>query len=342
MILPFPLNYTIPSRRRAEARSRTAYLGLSSLDIDTINGSPIDVRTPSQRVEQEKQTAIQTSLTQERGRQSILPFNRKAKSALHDPKYGALIRLAAYIDTLCEPLTELLGDKSYLLTYAEPTSLDFLVLGYLSLLIFPKTPLSFFRDTIKSRYPRLSAYVHRLKDHLLGGETDARAVISLSEFQRAEDVERARDWKLLRLPWYPSKTTASSNTMQAIRELFISLPGVSWVFSQQTIHRSKKLKPQLATPMLPLTTASSALLTALIASLYHLATAPQKDNLVFERDQDQHGSHPFGQAGVTLAVLGEQKLISLSQQAQGKAQSVPYGTGEGLPLVEVDIESTQG
>lgn len=303
-LLPFPLNYTIPPRRRAAARKRTAHLGLSSLDVDTVHDSPLE--TPSQRFEAEKKTA---GLGVDAGPQPItttqspgmLPFSSaRRKTILDKTQHSSLFRLSSLLSNLCDPLNDLLGDKLYLQKASSPTSLDCLALGYLSQIVYPRLPMSVLSEKINSRYPSLVTYVRRLHASLLDGRHEPSVVLSLAEFDSDDKLLiQARKERGLVLPWTPQvKPSLAVALLNGSREVFSSLPGVSRAYSEPTI-TTKESTTTLMAPYNPAIAVGTTLFGAVVATLHYFMTVQRTDNLTFV-NPNRARQRGFGDLGAVL------------------------------------------
>ncbi|KAF1974382.1 hypothetical protein BU23DRAFT_553442 [Bimuria novae-zelandiae CBS 107.79] len=167
-ILPWFANYTIPPKRRDLARSRTAHLGLSSLDVaeaseDTQSGPGRG--TASSEYEAAKRAAgIPTD-----GRTPALNMGR-GKGLLGSPIYTARFKLDALSSQLLQPLADQLGNKKYMFGGDKPSGLDCLAFGYLALLRYAPVPQAWVRETMETKFPKIHSYVGRLREELLYNE----------------------------------------------------------------------------------------------------------------------------------------------------------------------------
>lgn len=94
---------------------------------------------------------------------------------------GKRFRLDGLLDVACEPLAQLLGSKRYMLSDENPSSLDCLALGYLSLALIPKVPQKWLADGMQARYPKLCAYVGRSVKENFGGDVGLEDTMSRPE-----------------------------------------------------------------------------------------------------------------------------------------------------------------
>ena len=205
-ILPWYANYFIPPTRRTAAKVRTEHLGLSGLDIDH-NVSSSQTK-PFSTIEERYENAKTASLAgnaMARGRGSgggyIAPADTAPERTFSAPTHQkgnvrdmligsgstTLFKLDSVADACFGPLEELLGDKRFLISDTavdsnQPSSLDCLALGYLSLIAFPDTRKAFLADVLRTKYAKLYAYVLRLQEVIFGQQmVNVRAVMSLED-----------------------------------------------------------------------------------------------------------------------------------------------------------------
>ncbi|PSN70102.1 hypothetical protein BS50DRAFT_598814 [Corynespora cassiicola Philippines] len=221
-ILPWHSNYSIPPRRRDLARARTAHLGLSSLDVnaaaedDNIPGAG----TSASEFENAKRAA--GIPTEEKPKGFNLGRGKGIGGLLSSPVYAARFKLDTLSNELLEPLSDLLGKKEYLLEGDKPSSLDCLCFGYLALMFYAPVPQPWLKETIQTKYPRISRYIRRLRDELLGGEEINPAhVWAIATWSggdaQVQDLVKKHN---MRLPWRPWPPLA-------MQELSSGLPLVS-------------------------------------------------------------------------------------------------------------------
>jgi sorting and assembly machinery component 37 len=104
-------------------------------------------------------------------------------------------KLEALTAELFEPLEEILGQKTYLLSDDGATSVDCLALGYLALILIPDLPYTFLRKAMQTKAPRLSTYTERLRQRCYG-TVDVEVAHALDEARRS--IPDAAP-----LPWQP-------------------------------------------------------------------------------------------------------------------------------------------
>lgn len=194
-ILPWFANYILPPKRRNLARARTVHLGLASLDVKETehNRGPGSGTAASEYEAAKRAAGIPTD-----SQPKVLSMGRKQGlgGLLSAPIYAARFKLDALANELLEPLSDLLGKKDYLLDGDKPSSLDCLVFGYLALMFYPPVPQAWLKETIQTRYPRITRYIRRLRNELIGDEeVNAGDVWSVSTGQAdAATLD-------LQLPW---------------------------------------------------------------------------------------------------------------------------------------------
>ena len=108
---------------------------------------------------------------------------------------GKRFRLDTLVDALCEPLSALLGEKRYLFSDESPSSLDCLVLGYLSLVLVPDVPMKWLRERMESKWPGLVKFVRSGVEECFGGR------VRVEDALMGDDGEE----KGKKLPWRASE-----------------------------------------------------------------------------------------------------------------------------------------
>ncbi|KAK4637696.1 Metaxin-like protein [Fulvia fulva] len=215
-ILPWHINYIIPPQRRTAARSRTEHLAISSIDVDNVH-EDMSNKPPGYEGVGKEQPGFEAEAKQRAS--LLLPRKDTLRSLLQRPEHAAVFKLNALVDNFFEPLHEALQHNDYLLGTAEPTSIDCLLYGYLSLILYPQVPQDWLASTIKRKYKSLVAYTDRLHS-LLSLATDADHVLRLSQVAAAH----AHD---MSLPWKAPNTSTMSATIKEIRQgIWMQLPVV--------------------------------------------------------------------------------------------------------------------
>ncbi|OAL56606.1 hypothetical protein IQ07DRAFT_554681 [Pyrenochaeta sp. DS3sAY3a] len=227
-ILPWYANYTVPPKRRELARTRTAHLGLSSLDVDT--NAKEDFTPGRGTASSEFEAAKRAAGIPTEGHPNTLSMGRGAGigGLFGRQVYAARFTLDPLSNELLEPLSDLLGKNNYLLRGDHPSSLDCLAFGYLSLLYFPNMPQAWIKEAIETKHPRIVSYLHRLRQ----------------DFFKSEEIKPADIWLLstgttatnghYQLPWQSKHWTFYLSTLAGAQEFVGNLPLVS-SFTQKNV-----------------------------------------------------------------------------------------------------------
>jgi hypothetical protein len=304
-MLPWYANYTVPPKRREIARARTAHMGLSSLDVDSTpdEGFAPGRGTASSEYEAAKRAAgIPTD-----GKPTALRMGRGKGIGgfLSTPVYAARFKLDALSNELLEPLADLLGQADYLITGKHISSLDCLAYGYLSLLLYPRVPQAWLKETMQTKFPRLASYLRRVRKEVFADEeVDPAQVWSISN-----RVSTARSGA--KLPWRNKYQSLATGTWSGIREIVGNMPLLSTlVQSTPVVHLES---PQTSRPVhssLPSPAFINTLLGATAAAtigfaslaIHHRRT-PRDGALIFWALRPSTG---LGEAGSILSVLANQ------------------------------------
>lgn len=214
-ILQWPRPWLITPHRRKLAKARTAHLNLSSLDVDNAS------------VETENGTATKP------GSDLIPPSLRTSRptvtSLVRQPQHASRFRLNALSEAFFGPLQQLLGQKPFLLSDDNPSSLDCLALAYLALALLPEVPQPWLAKSMKSRYPELCRYVKDLVNHFFGGLIEVGdALLSLQPdgyTTVADSRDESRQGKETSLPWRkPEEKAMVSTGSSMIKIAFEAMP----------------------------------------------------------------------------------------------------------------------
>jgi sorting and assembly machinery component 37 len=181
-ILQWPNQWIIPPKLRSAAKSRTEHLGLSSLDL--------------QAAEDQRKREHSAAVAAGQIPKNLVQRPRDTVSSLlgKTPQQNQF-KLEALTAELFEPLEEILGQKSYLVSDGGATSVDCLALGYLALILVPDLPYSFLRSAMQTKAPRLSTYTERMRQRCYG-TVDV-------EVAHAFDETRKSTTAATPLPWQP-------------------------------------------------------------------------------------------------------------------------------------------
>ncbi|KAL1645261.1 hypothetical protein SLS58_003968 [Diplodia intermedia] len=327
-LLPWHLNYTIPPARREAARARTQNLGLSSLDIDTVDDSPTEDSFSANK----KNAGINDDRGPAPYRKSLLPFGRGngLKALLSQPEYAARFKLDALANDCLAPLDALLGEdeeeKPLLLHPTYPTTLDCLAFGYLSLMLYPDLPSGWLADTIRSRFPRLAAYTARMRA-LTVGSVDAKPsdLMALDDLRGSnpELIAKGRKELGLVLPWaLASRPSVAGTAADVVWSVATKLPLVGRALLPDPVVPPAG-KPRYVpdeTLLTSLTALAGAAAAAVLGAAYYVQQNPNPGDVIF-RNEDaaspwSGGFGDFGSSGSALAALGHQ----LDMEAQWKRE----------------------
>jgi len=305
-ILPWYANYIVPPRRRAAARTRTEHLGVSSIDMDTVHESIFD--QPTKQEENKFEHA-----TEQRAR-ALIGKRDTVRTMLKKPEFAGAFRLKTLAEAFFEPLSDLLGDKDFLIGTDSPSSLDCLAWGYLSLMLYPNMPQKWLAEIMRSQHPKLVAYVERLSSVL-----DTK--IGNKEVDGLFPVEGQTQEKQTKLPWAKPQSVGFTGALSFVgRDMSSRLP--SWVTPEPAL-RSRNGGVLQYLPWILAATSGSLAITVYwlhVKDLWPRGEAVQ----IFGRKRFTG----FGAAGAALAALGGQ-LRGESAYQELKRHDAP---------LEVDVE----
>ncbi|EKG15501.1 Mitochondrial outer membrane translocase complex Tom37/Metaxin [Macrophomina phaseolina MS6] len=353
-LLPWHLNYTVPPARRDAARARTQHLGLSSLDIDTVDDSPTEDSFSANK----KNAGINDDRGPAPYRQSILPFARKngLRNLLSQPEYAARFKLDALANDCLVPLDALLGqneDKELLLSPPHPTTLDCLALGYLSLMLYPELPSPWLADTLRVRFPRLAAYTDRMRA-LTIGSVDAKPsdLMALNDLRgsNTELIAKGRRELGLVLPWAiaapPSIIGTAGNIAWSIAT---RLPVVKRALVKDPVMPPAG-RPRYApneTLLNSLTALAGAVAAGVLGAAYYVQKNPNPGDVIF-RNEDAAASPwggggfgELGNSGSALAALGHQLDLEAQWKREMEAERERLN-GSSNVQVDVGISAQEG
>ena len=156
-LLPVPARYYIPGVLRREARGRCDGLIPASSSLST---SATDAAT---------RLPLPSAMTA-----TALPAT---KEKILTKAAAERIKLVGIAADFLEALQSRLGEGRYFFG-DEPSSLDCLAVGYLSLGLYAELPNGWLRDEMLTRHGRLCKYVDDVRGQMLGHGVDAVAVMS--------------------------------------------------------------------------------------------------------------------------------------------------------------------
>lgn len=315
-ILPWYANYTVPPKRRDLARTRTAGMGLDSLDVDTRaeEGTKPGRGTASAEFEAAKRAA---GLPTDSKPTAMSMGRRKGLGGfLGTQQYAARFRLDAVSNELLEPLSDLLGNNDYLLGTSHASSLDFLAFGYLALMLFPAVPQAWLKETISTKFPRLASYVRKLRRDVFTDEVVDPAHVWAVTTDSAESVTEMPT--LNKLPWAARPQSFTHHTSTALQEVFGNIPVISSLLEREAVTNEESVsRPSCIVSELPSPRSVNTLLglTAAVAvGFVSLAVqhrrSPREGEIIFWALRPAFG---LGEAGNIFNVLGQLPSGSFTQ-----------------------------
>lgn len=218
-ILPWHANYIIPPKRRAAARRRTDHLGISSIDIDDVH-EDLSNRPPGFDVGKEQAFEAET----QKRASLLLPSKNTIRSLLQRPEHSAIFRLYALADNFFEPLQDMLGENEYFLGTAEPTAVDCLAYGYLSLMLYPKLPQDWLAKVMRKKYGKLVEHTERMHDRLRM-QTNVDEVTFLAQCRSRGEVDAIQKACRMNLQWQPpARSSLFQVTFTILQDLISRVP----------------------------------------------------------------------------------------------------------------------
>ncbi|KAL9616369.1 MAG: hypothetical protein Q9160_008763 [Pyrenula sp. 1 TL-2023] len=215
-ILYWPQQWTLPSKIRAKATKRSAYLGLSSLDVDSTD-------TQSEAPEKPNPHSLPRSL--------VAKHKDTVTSLLRQSIHQSQFKLDALTSDYFEPLERLLNSKAFLLSERQPTSLDCLVIGYLSPVLWSKLPRAWMKSSLEQSFPTLAQYVLRLGTDAFG-PSDSPSAILAGQHDNHNSSES-------RLPWQaPEPPRVSALIHSVLDSVCENTPGIHLLRGKQSSHNS--------------------------------------------------------------------------------------------------------
>lgn len=152
-LLQWPNQWILPPKLHTAAKTRTEYLGLSSLDLQAMEDQRQREHSAAVAAGHIPRNFIQ------RPRETVTGLLGRTAQQNH-------FRIDALTGEFFEPLEAMLGQKKLLLGSAlsdTPTSLDCVALGYLALALIPDLEFPWLRDAMRAKAPRLTAYTERMR-----------------------------------------------------------------------------------------------------------------------------------------------------------------------------------
>ncbi|RDW75817.1 hypothetical protein BP5796_06638 [Coleophoma crateriformis] len=304
-IQSFPLPYLTPPTIRAAAKERTAYLGLSSLDIDSDDSVPKDDK-------------------------SIIPESlRKPRATVSNvlastPETAARIRLDALATNFFEPLQLLRGKKRFFVSNDQFTSLDCLALGFLSLMLLPELLQPWLAKTMTSKFPDLCAFVEKNKSACFGE-------VELQDAFANEAAEKRTNERDL-LPWQaPARGSPLTVGNAFFTSMADNIPIIGQLRRNDRMRQFSNKSADETTAWRRLTMVGSIVgaVGLFIGFMFHqgFITLPP----THEEEEKRRGLDDFGEAGAALAALASHMDSEANFQRMQEQRMRD-------PIVEVDVE----
>ncbi|KAI9681996.1 MAG: hypothetical protein M1817_000050 [Caeruleum heppii] len=321
---PWPLQYSIPPTLQTTAKLRADHLGLSSLDLTAQE----DDRQSSRR-----DSAIPPSL--------LKKPKETVSRLLGQPEYSSRIRLETLCVDFFTPLDHLVSRKRYCFSETRISSLDCLILGYLSLMYIPPAPQPWLADIMARSFPHLEIYVTHSRVPLLGkpieNDSHPRSPQSLPTLK--ESAETVGDQ--IELPWRSSDAEGALSVGSLLIDTVLDSMPVMKHFYKRSAFRTSVQKAT-ATDQTPSTsllgsfpppspTIVLTMGTGVLLGAYALANLlTWQDSLRRTRLDD------FGDAGTALAAFADQ------MEYDGAAAASQIERSETAPVMEVAVEVDGG
>jgi hypothetical protein len=317
-MLPWYANYIVPPARRAAAISRTKHLGIRSLDIDNLD----DIPTDDEGRISGKPSMMSTGLNPAQSTPQQILDQQRMQKWLRVQKHSDTFQLYQLSEAFFGPLERLLGQKDYLLSADQPTSLDCLALGYLSLMLFAPVTYPWLSDALKQRYPKLQRYTARMY---------------------------RQTFKNSNTPWEAKTTSAPAPSAfegikfmgQRMSERVIPMkPTVTPDSASRAVNRSDSQASSLSlsTPIQAVALSATIIAGIAFAASKYINILPDNDN-VFTSEERRRAPvklTDMGEAGAALAAaFGERRELDASVERERERVG-------GATIVEVDVEGQDG
>lgn len=316
-IQSFPLPYLTPGAIRAAAKKRTEHLGLSGLDVDTEDGGA------------HEKSIIPESLRH--------PRNTVSSLLAASPEVNAQIRLNALATTFFEPLQQLRGEKRYFLSNGQFSSLDCLILGYLSLMLVPDLPQPWLVKTLRNKFPTLCDWTETSITSIFGPATTLTDAFPAYLGDSVKDIRAKSPRAESFLPWKaPNTGGVVGVTGTFLATVVDSIPVVGQFRRNTTMrqHGGKTSEEEQSSYWQTLTAVGGLIASVgiMIGYAFHtglISVSPVED----KREEKSAGLGAFGEAGAALGLYAQQLNTPLKQDTIHDNI-----TTEGVSVVEVDVE----
>jgi hypothetical protein len=277
-------------------------MGLSSLDVDATAEAAFAPGRGTASSEYETAKRAAGIPTEKHPNTMSMGRGKGLGGFLRTPVYAARFRLDALSNELLQPLSDLLGKSDYLLGGGQLSSLDCLAFAYLALLFFPAVPQAWLKETIQMKFPRIEAYIRRMREEFFSNEEiNAANVWSVSTHATTQKQG-------MLLPWQPRCQDFAVRTMIGFREVIGKIPLMSSLVKRTTvIHTESSMALRRPESSLPSPLFINSLLSLAVAATVGFASLA-----VHQRRSPHDGIHIFwalrtgsglGEAGNILSVL---------------------------------------
>lgn len=281
------------------------HMGLSSLDLDPTAEEAFAPGRGTASAEYEAAKRAAGIPTESRPNGLNMGRGKGLGGLFSGPMYAARFKLDALSSEVMDSLQDVLGKHDFIFRGSEPSSLDCLAFGYLSLMYYPQVPQPWLKETIHARYPSIERYIHNMRRRLLQDEITNPAVVwSISTGSTSHE-------KKTLLPWQSSPRSFSSHAWNSIREIFGNVPGVAPLVTRHAVVHSppskisRSSRSELPSPLVVNSFLSAITLTSLglFAWAIQHRRSPREGPLIFWAIRPSKG---FGEAENILSILAPQ------------------------------------
>lgn len=315
-ILPWYANYSVPPKRRELARTRTAHMGLDSLDVDTRADESIAPGRGTASAEFEAAKRAAGLPTDSKPTAMSMGRGKGLGGFLGTQQYAARFKLDAVSTELLEPLSDLLGASDYLLGTSQPSSLDCLAFGYLALMLYPAVPQAWLKETISTKFSTLNTYIERMRKNVLTEEEVSPAdVWAITTSSASSETEQ---WQRRLLPWTSRPQSFTHHAFTGLQETLGNLPVISSLLKREAVSVaeplpcSNRIFSELPSSLFVNTLFgfTAALAVGFVSLAVQHRRSPRQGDLIFWALRPAFG---LGEAGNIFDVLGQLPSGGLSQ-----------------------------
>ncbi|KAF3311728.1 hypothetical protein TWF173_008174 [Orbilia oligospora] len=213
--LQFPIQYEIPHTHHARAIALTAHLTSLIRDIAAEESRPLQ--------------PVSTAFA------GITTTTDKSKPQEKE-KITTRVRLRNLLADFLDPINEKLAGQSYFFGGASPTTIDCLLVGYLSLLLVPDLPSPWAKEILQNEFSDIVGYADNLKSacftqDITYGTPDENDKLTLISWTKRTIEESPRSWGVsddipLNQEGYKARSTAFWVAVQGIIGLAATIGSV--------------------------------------------------------------------------------------------------------------------